>query len=207
MRLILSVMFALLSIAQGAEKTPSSNLVTSPDCKYVVRFRSRGVAGNRSYDRADLVVQRGAGESVFQIIPRGKSGKYDDSRVIWSSNSRLVAVYSCDRRGGAPQVVEIVSGGVRPCKFPEIRLSDLEKPEYAGLHRQDWLKPIRWTAKRTLLCYEIGQLSRRDGGILSCDYEIVLKFDAEGKGSLRRIKRTDIMESNNWNNWELSHQR
>jgi len=171
----------------------------APNKHYAVRMQEGYAIGNCRYNHAQLIEIKN-GKLLYDFGPEHSPsfdlGGYDQDSVVWSPDSRYVALYFHSHRVGEPLVVAISKGKALECTVPEITLPHDKDPANDGRHVSDWLKPVKWFSDSTLCLTDSGiiQQQREDGFRIEYEYEIHIQFDQAGHGTLRSIKQLEFLK-------------
>ncbi len=169
----------------------------APSRRYAVRLHEGHAIGDCRFNRAQLInVKTGKVLHDFgsENDPSFEIGGYDQNSVVWSPDSRFVAVYSHTQRLGEPLVVKILGKSASKCVVPEITLPIDNAPANNNRWDPAWIKPVRWLSSSILLLNDSGEIQQQrvDGSLIQYSYDLQLHFDRRGRGILKSIKQREF---------------
>jgi hypothetical protein len=173
----------------------------SPSKRYSVRLREGWAIGNCTHDQARLIDTKTSKELFNFDSVEEVGGGFEKNSVVWSPDSRLVAVYKRSHRYGEPLVIRISNGRAKACTFPEIALPHEKNPAIQGRNSQLWQTPIKWLTKTTLFVEVSGRIDQIPDVPFWIDYsyDVHLTFDEQGKGKVDKIILKEFIEEDGKN--------
>ena len=199
--LFLTVFTLTSAVVNADDESAAWKEFPSPNGLYAIRLREGFAIGNCRYNQAELV-ERKTGKQLFDFDPMKDTtdGGYEDRSVVWSPGSSAGALYKHCHRSGAPLVVMIADGTVKPCSMPEINLPHNDKPANDGRWVQDWVTPKKWASEKVLVLSDSGLIQQQKGvaAWIRYDYALKIAFDENGGGVLKSLKCTDFDKDKAW---------
>jgi hypothetical protein len=156
----------------------------SPDGKFALR-----IVNEEDWEAAIIEVR--TKKKVMDLETYGSYTK--EAQLVWSKDSKRVAHFEPDRRGGMTHIY-FRSGS----KFQEVQFPYADIPECDAPAKQDgdeYLKtleysvaPVRWLKSGALVLAVFNQWLMKSGNSPECSETVTIAFDANRKASVESVK-------------------
>jgi hypothetical protein len=154
------------------------------------QLKSRSPNGKfamRSGDISELIDVK-SGKAVIDLQEVSESWA-KDSKLLWSPDSKYFAHFSADRRGGSTTIYRQKGDA----EFEQISMPEFPDCEKANVGKEfeTTLEPKRWLNATTLVLLDREAWSHQDDAdkTSQCERTITISFDADGKASIKSIKK------------------
>ena len=141
----------------------------------------------RSGDISELIDVK-SGKAVIDLQEASESWA-KDSKLLWSPDSKYFAHFSADRRGGSTTIYRQKGDA----EFEQISIPEFPDCEKANVGKEfeTTLQPKRWLNATTLVLLDREAWSHQDDPdkTSQCERTITISFDADGKASIKSVKR------------------
>jgi hypothetical protein len=172
--LCVALFVAISASANGGEKMQ----YRSPNGKFAMRLTEDG----------SELVEIKSGKTLIQLEEAG-AGWAKDSKLVWSPDSKYVAHFSEDRRGGSTTIYRQSGDNFEAVQLPEF--PQCEKTN-VGKEFEASTEPKRWLNENTLTLLAREAWSNEDDAnqTTECEQLITIAFDTSGKASIKTVKTT-----------------
>ena len=180
------LLFAVSATALAAEDPrwrARDAIFVSPDKRYEVKLHREPVGGRLSGCEFKFI-ERGSGRQMFGVYQSGTN--QGPAFVVWSNDSRLVALYHELKLGHRPLAYRLVDNEFRALDIPDFDLpADKDSKRIIDYKISELDVPKKWTNNGSLIFQSDGKFQvKMKAEWISYSYHVQVDFDNEGKGKV-----------------------
>jgi hypothetical protein len=168
----------------------------SPGGKFAMLL-TRAEEGTAEEGTASLtLIEVSSRRVVLNLTAEISNPSADDSSLLWSGDSKRVAFFEANRRGGTTTVYFRNDSGFMEISLPELPSCEVPRKRGEGVVKdiESTVEPKRWLKSGVLVLHAYVEWET-NLGFVRCSETIDFAFDAQDKPSVRtmtrKISRTD----------------